>query len=113
LAVLAIVALITVLVKNLVRGRIGGSWMMIRDMDIAAELIGRRPLVAKPSAFAVSSYICGVAGAMFVFFYLGSVEPAAFSITLSFQVLFMAIIGGLGSLIGCCFGAALLWVPAG
>jgi branched-chain amino acid transport system permease protein len=62
LAVLAIVVLITVLVKNLVRGRIGRSWMMIRDMDIAAELMGIRPLVAKLSAFAVSSYICGVAG---------------------------------------------------
>jgi branched-chain amino acid transport system permease protein len=58
-------------VKNIVRGRIGRQWMMIRDMDIAAELMGVRPLVAKLSAFAVSSYICGVAGAMFVFFYLG------------------------------------------
>jgi branched-chain amino acid transport system permease protein len=110
LVVLAIVLGITVLVKNLVRGRIGRSWMMIRDLDIAAELMGVRPLIAKLSAFAVSSYICGVAGAMFVFFYLGSVEPAAFSITLSFQILFMAIIGGLGSLIGCYFGAAFLWI---
>jgi branched-chain amino acid transport system permease protein len=110
LVVLAIVIGLTVLVKNLVRGRIGRSWMMIRDMDIAAELMGIRPLVAKLSAFAVSSYICGVAGAMFVFFYLGSVEPSAFSITLSFQILFMAIIGGLGSLVGCFFGAAFLWI---
>ena len=110
LVVLAIVLGLTVLVKNLVRGRIGRSWMMIRDMDIAAELMGIRPLVAKLSAFAVSSYICGVAGAMFVFFYLGSVEPSAFSITLSFQILFMAIIGGLGSLVGCFFGAAFLWI---
>jgi branched-chain amino acid transport system permease protein len=110
LVVLGIVAALTVLVKNLVRGRIGRSWMMIRDMDIAAELMGIRPFIAKLSAFAVSSYICGVAGAMFVFFYLGSVEPAAFSIALSFQVLFMAIIGGLGSLIGCYFGAAFLWI---
>jgi branched-chain amino acid transport system permease protein len=110
LVVLAIVAIITLLVKNLIRGRIGRSWMMIRDMDIAAELMGVRPLIAKLSAFAVSSYICGVAGAMFVFFYLGSVEPAAFSITLSFQILFMVIVGGLGSLIGCYFGAAFIWI---
>jgi branched-chain amino acid transport system permease protein len=110
ITVLIIVTLITLGVKNLIRGRIGRSWMMIRDMDIAAELMGVRPLVAKLSAFAVSSYICGVAGAMFVFFYLGSVEPAAFSVTLSFQILFMVIIGGLGSLIGCYFGAAFIWI---
>ena len=107
--VLAIVIVFTLAVKNLVRGRIGRQWMMIRDMDIAAELMGVRPLVAKLSAFAVSSYICGVAGAMFVFFYLGAAEPDAFSITLSFQILFMVILGGLGSLHGSFFGAAFIW----
>ncbi|MBW3095793.1 branched-chain amino acid ABC transporter permease [Pseudohoeflea coraliihabitans] len=108
--VLAIVIGMTLLMKNLIRGRIGRQWMMIRDMDIAAELMGVRPLIAKLSAFAVSSYICGVAGAMFVFFYLGASEPAVFSITLSFQILFMAIIGGLGSLVGSFFGAAFIWI---
>ena len=108
-ACLAIVIVMTLLVKNVVRGRIGRQWMMIRDMDIAAELMGVRPLFAKLSAFAVSSYLCGVAGAMFVFLYLGAAEPSTFSITLSFQVLFMCIIGGLGSLIGSYFGAALIW----
>lgn len=107
--VLVLVCVLTLLVKNLVRGRIGREWMMIRDMDIAAELIGVRPLAAKLSAFAVSSYLCGVAGALFVFFYLGAAEPSAFAISLSFQVLFMVIVGGLGSLIGCYFGAAFIW----
>lgn len=108
--VLAIVIVMTVLVKNLVRGRLGRQWMMIRDMDIAAELIGVRPLIAKLSAFAVSSYVCGVAGAMMVFFWLGAAEPASFSITVSFQILFMAIIGGLGSLSGSFMGAAFIWM---
>ena len=107
--VLAIVVVVTLAVKNIVRGRIGRQWMMIRDMDIAAELMGVRPLTAKLSAFAVSSYLCGVAGAMFIFFYLGAAEPSAFSITLSFQVLFMVILGGLGSLVGSFFGAAFIW----
>jgi len=110
LIVLAIVLVTVVAVKNLLRGRIGRTWMMIRDMDIAAELIGVRPLVAKLSAFAVSSYICGVAGACMVFFWLGAAEPSSFSINLSFQVLFMAILGGLGSLIGSFFGAAFIWI---
>jgi branched-chain amino acid transport system permease protein len=108
--VLAVVVVMTIIVKNLTRGRIGRQWMMIRDMDIAAELMGVRPLYAKLSAFAVSSYLCGVAGAMFVFFYLGAAEPSSFSINLSFQVLFMAIIGGLGSLVGSFFGAAFIWI---
>ena len=108
--VLAIVVVMTLLMKNVVRGRIGRSWMMIRDMDIAAELMGVRPLNAKLSAFAVSSYLCGVAGALFVFFYLGAAEPSAFGVSLSFQVLFMAILGGLGSLAGSYFGAAFIWI---
>ncbi len=108
--VLAIVVVTTLIMKNIIRGRIGRTWMMIRDMDIAAELMGVRPLVAKLSAFAVSSYICGVAGAMLVFFWLGAAEPSSFSITVSFQILFMAILGGLGSLIGCFYGAAFIWI---
>jgi len=108
--VLAITLAVTVLMKNVIRGHIGRSWMMIRDMDIAAELIGIRPLYAKLSAFAVSSYICGVAGAMMVFFWLGAAEPSAFSISLSFQILFMAILGGLGSLMGSYLGAAFIWI---
>lgn len=108
--VLVIAVAATWLVKNVLRGHIGRSWMMIRDMDIAAELMGVRPLRAKLSAFAVSSYICGVAGAMMVFFWLGAAEPSSFSIRLSFQILFMAILGGLGSLIGCYLGAAFIWI---
>jgi branched-chain amino acid transport system permease protein len=108
--VLAIVIALTWLVGNLVRGRIGRQWMMIRDMDIAAELIGVRPLRAKLTAFAVSSFVCGVAGAMFVFFWLGAAEPSAFNIRLSFQVLFMAILGGLGSMAGSFMGAAFIFI---
>ncbi len=107
--VLALVIFLTWIVSNLVHGRIGRTWMMVRDMDIAAELMGVRLLPAKLSAFAVSSYLAGVAGAMMVFFWLGAAEPSAFGITLSFQVLFMVIIGGLGSLLGSWFGAAFIW----
>ncbi|MEW5423519.1 branched-chain amino acid ABC transporter permease [Amorphus sp. 3PC139-8] len=109
-AVLAIVVVMTWIASNLLRGRIGRSFMMIRDMDIAAELIGVRPLPTKLLAFAVSSFYCGVAGAMMVFFWLGAAEPSAFSINLSFQILFMVILGGLGSLIGCYLGAAFIWI---
>ncbi len=94
--------------KNIVRGHIGRQWMAIRDMDIAAEIIGVRPMYAKLSAFAVSSFLIGVSGAMWAFLYLGSWEPAAFSIDRSFQLMFMVIIGGLGSILGSVLGAIFI-----
>src|SRR6266403_5909852 len=74
LTALAFVAVFAMIAKNLVRGRVGRSWMAIRDRDIAAEIIGVRPLRTKLLAFAISSFYCGVAGAEFVFLYLGSAE---------------------------------------
>lgn len=110
LVVLSIVAGLTWVASNILRGRIGRTWMAIRDMDLAAELIGVRLLPSKLLAFAVSSFYCGVAGALMVFFWYGSAEPEVFSIDTGFLVLFMVIIGGLGSLIGSFMGAALIHV---
>lgn len=99
-----------VMAKNLVRGAVGREWMAIRDMDVAAAVIGIRPMYAKLSAFAVSSFIVGVAGGLWGFVHLGSWEPAAFSIDRSFQLLFMVIIGGMGSIMGSFFGAGFIVV---
>ncbi|WP_375764456.1 branched-chain amino acid ABC transporter permease [Bradyrhizobium sp. Pha-3] len=107
---LLFVTVMAVLAKNLVRGNLGRQWMAIRDMDIAAELIGIRPLYAKLTAFAVSSFIIGVAGALWAFVYLGSWEPLAFSIDRSLELLFMVIIGGLGSIMGSFIGAAFILI---
>ena len=108
LFVLGIVCVSALLARNLTRGAIGRSWMAIRDMDVAAEVIGIRPLTAKLSAFAVSSFFVGVAGALWAFVYLGSWEPLAFDVNRSFQLLFMVIIGGLGSILGSFLGAAFI-----
>ncbi|MBL8672357.1 MAG: branched-chain amino acid ABC transporter permease [Alphaproteobacteria bacterium] len=105
---LGFVTVFALVAKNLVRSRIGRSWMAIRDMDIAAEIIGIRPMHAKLSAFAISSFIVGVAGALWGFVHLGSWEPLAFSIDRSFSLLFMVILGGLGSILGCFLGAAFI-----
>ena len=107
---LAFLIVFALLAKNLVRGHIGREWMAIRDMDVAAAVIGIRPVYAKLTAFAVSSFIVGVAGALWGFVHLGGWEPAAFSIDRSFQLLFMVIIGGLGSIMGSFFGAAFIVV---
>ena len=95
--------------RNLTRGSVGRKWMAIRDMDIAAEIIGVNPLRAKLTAFAVSSFFIGISGALFFSIYLGAVEVGeVFGITKSFLVLFMIIIGGLGSILGSFAGAAFI-----
>ena len=106
--VLFVVSLLTLLCINLTRGNLGRTWKATRDMDIAAELIGINLLKSKLTAFAVSSYIVGVAGALYVFMWKGAAEPNVFYIQLSFQVLFIAIIGGLGSILGNYLGAILI-----
>ena len=108
--VLCIVVVMAWLASNLVRGRIGRMWMAVRDMDIAAEVMGMRLLPTKLLAFAVSSFYCGVAGALMVFLWYGGAEPAVFNINQSFTILFMIIIGGLGSIVGCFLGAGLIFV---
>jgi branched-chain amino acid transport system permease protein len=105
---LVLLAVIALLAKNLVRGAVGREWMAIRDMDVAASVIGIRPMYAKLTAFAVSSFIVGVAGALWAFIYLGAWEPAAFSVDQSFKLLFMVIIGGMGSILGSFLGAAFI-----
>ncbi|MCV2867610.1 branched-chain amino acid ABC transporter permease [Defluviimonas sp. WL0002] len=97
------------LARNLTRGTVGRKWMAIRDMDIAAEIIGVNPLTTKLSAFAISSFYIGVAGALFFAVYLGAAEVGeAFGIQKSFLILFMIIIGGLGSIFGSFAGAAFM-----
>ncbi len=107
---LTVLVLFALVAKNIVRGRIGRAWMATRDMDVAAEIIGIRPMYAKLSAFAVSSFFIGVAGALWGFLHLGSWEPLAFDINRSFSILFMVIIGGLGSILGSLLGAAFITV---
>jgi len=108
LLVLAIVSVLALLAKNMVRSTVGRSWMAVRDMDVAAEVIGFRVMRTKLIAFAVSSFYCGIAGALFAYCYVGTVEPEAYNLDLSFRILFMVIIGGLGSILGSFFGAAFI-----
>lgn len=106
---LGLVVVLTWFASNLVHGKLGRSWMAVRDMDIAAELMGIKLLNAKLISFAVSSFYAGVAGAMMIFLWYGGGEANdVFTIRLSFNILFMVIIGGLGSLIGSFFGAAFI-----
>jgi len=108
LTALSMLAFFAILTRNLARSAAGRSWMAIRDHDIAAEIIGIKPLATKLLAFAISSFVCGIAGAEFFALHLGSVETIAFDINLSFLILFMIIIGGLSSIVGSIVGAAFM-----
>lgn len=105
---LGVVVGLAVLAKNMLRSETGRKFMAVRDMDLAAEVIGIRMMQTKLLAFAISSFYCGVAGALYAFAYLGTVEPEAFNLDLSFRILFMVIIGGVGSILGSFLGAAFI-----
>jgi branched-chain amino acid transport system permease protein len=108
LLTLAVVAVMALLAKNLMRSETGRAFMAVRDMDVAASVIGIPMMKTKLLAFAISSFYCGVAGALFAYTYLGTVEPEAFTLDLSFRILFMVIIGGVGSILGSFLGAAFI-----
>jgi branched-chain amino acid transport system permease protein len=105
---LAVVAVMALLAKNLMRSEMGRAFMAVRDMDVAASVIGIPMMKTKLLAFAISSFYCGVAGALYAYTYLGTVEPEAFTLDLSFRILFMIIIGGVGSILGSFLGAAFI-----
>lgn len=112
LLVLSIVAVLALLAKNMARGATGRAWRAVRDMDVAAEVMGLSLLRTKLQAFAISSFYCGVGGALFAFAYLQTIEPSGFNIELSFRILFMVIIGGIGTIMGSFLGAGfILLVP--
>jgi branched-chain amino acid transport system permease protein len=105
---LSIVVVMALLAKNLMRSETGRAFMAVRDMDVAAEVIGIPMMKTKLLAFAISSFYCGIAGALYAYCYLGTVEPEAFTLDLSFRILFMVIIGGVGSIMGSFIGAAFI-----
>ena len=106
--IVVVVTVLTMLAINMARGSTGRNWMAVRDMDIAAESMGISLLKTKLQAFAICAFYCGVAGALFAFTYLKSLEPVAFDIKLSFKILFMVILGGLGTISGAFIGAAFI-----
>jgi branched-chain amino acid transport system permease protein len=108
LLTLSVVAVMALAAKNLMRSETGRAFMAVRDMDVAAAVVGIPMMRTKLLAFAISSFYCGVAGALYAFCYLGTVEPEAFTLDLSFRVLFMIIIGGVGSILGSFLGAAFI-----
>ncbi len=107
---LGFVLVLALAMKNIARSALGRAFMAVRDRDVAAEVMGISMLKTKMLAFAISSFYCGVSGALWVFAYIGTVEPQAFDLNRAFQILFMVIIGGLGTVLGSFLGVAFVLV---
>ena len=108
--VLITVIILTLVAKNLVRSSIGRNMMAVRDMDIAASVIGIRVGATKLVAFFISAFYIGVAGALFSFSYTTDINLRTHELDRAFQILFMIIIGGLGSIAGSFMGTAFVYL---
>jgi branched-chain amino acid transport system permease protein len=107
---LVVVTVVTAFAVRLTASQTGRNFIADRDNEVAAKVIGVPVLKTKLLAFALSSFIIGVAGVLWAFAYLRTVEPAGFDLDRSFQILFIIIIGGLASIRGAFAGAAFVVV---
>ena len=109
---LTVVAIITVLVARLVKTQTGLNFIAIRDNEVAARIIGVPVMRTKLLAFAISCFIIGIAGVLWAFTYLGTIQAGygGFSLGRSLTVLFCIIIGGLATIRGAYFGAFFMVV---
>jgi branched-chain amino acid transport system permease protein len=110
---LAWCVLVTVFMLNLRRSGLGRALVAVREKDFAAAVIGVNSFYYKLAAFAMSSFIGGVSGAILVFTFYHAVTPEQFAVNVSIQTLAMVIVGGLGSIIGCYFGVAFILLLPG
>lgn len=105
--------LVTSFMLNLRRTALGRALVAVREKDYAAAIIGVNSFYYKLVAFATSSFIGGVTGAILIGTFYHAVTPEQFSVDVSIQALAMVIVGGLGSIIGSYFGAAFILLMPG
>jgi branched-chain amino acid transport system permease protein len=104
---LVIALLLGVFAQNLLRTRMGRALVAVRDRDLAAEVMGVDLFKTKVTAFALSAFYAGIAGALWAP-YVMIISPEQFDFTLSIELLAMIIIGGLGTVMGSIYGAAFM-----
>ncbi len=102
------VLILTWVARNLIESPIGRNWIAVRDMKTAARVIGIKVDNYKLLAFTIGGFFLGIAGAFWAFIFLGTVSTQSFDLTRSFQVLFIIIIGGLGTIRGNFIGAGFI-----
>jgi branched-chain amino acid transport system permease protein len=104
---------VTLFMLNLRRSALGRALVAVREKDFAAAVIGVQSFRYKLVAFATSSFIGGVSGAVLIFTFYHAVTPEQFAVNVSIELLAMVIVGGLSSIIGSWFGAAFILLMPG
>ena len=104
---LAVLVLVVLAARNILRSPTGRAMIAIRDSEVAAQAMGVSLAKYKTMAFAISAFFTGVAGSLYAH-KLTFINPESFTILLSIELLAMVIIGGLGSLHGAIYGAAFI-----
>lgn len=108
---LVVTAVVLWLLRNFVQSMHGRAFFAIQASEIAAGSIGIQPGVTKRRAYAISTAIAGLAGAFYAHL-VGYLGPDSFTIQRSVEVLVMAIVGGIGTIVGPILGAMLFsWLP--
>ena len=105
--------LVTIFLLNMRRTGLGRALVAVREKDYAAAILGVNSFVYKLIAFATSSFIAGVTGAILVATFYFLVTPEQFTVNVSIQVLAMVIVGGLASILGTYLGVALILLAPG
>ncbi|MBX5468155.1 MAG: branched-chain amino acid ABC transporter permease [Firmicutes bacterium] len=103
----AAVVLVVGMTANLIRSRPGRALRALASSEVAAEAAGVAVIRYKIVVFAISAAYAGLAGSIFAFF-MGSVNPDAFPLSLSIESIVMVIIGGLGSISGGVLGSLVI-----
>lgn len=102
-----VVAIIIILSRNLLRSTPGLSFYAVREDEIAAEAMGVRTTRVKVTAFVMSAFFAGVAGALYAH-YDPYLKPDSFGFLRSIEIVTMVVLGGSGSISGAVLGAAIL-----
>jgi branched-chain amino acid transport system permease protein len=105
--ILVLCAATALFAKNLATSRTGRAWVAVRDRDIAAEIIGIHLAKYKILAFVISSFIAGMAGALYAYL-LGLIGPDHFTFGQSVLYIAMIIVGGMGTVVGSISGAVFM-----
>lgn len=106
--VVIIVLALTWMARNLIESPVGRNWVAVRDMNTAARVIGVDVTRYKLLSFTIGGFYLGVAGALWAFLFLGTASMQSFDLTRSFQILFIIIIGGMGTIRGNFIGSAFI-----
>lgn len=108
LLLLVVLGLSAVFVANVARSRVGRAWQAVRDNEMAAAVMGVNLFAAKMRAFLLSSFLAGIAGALWAAFFAYA-QPSEWNLVFSIEFVAAILIGGVASVWGSILGAIFVF----